>query len=125
MADFQNDRHIYSYGGAALEKITDMGKKRLLWLTLTGFLMLAGCQTNLSGRNAADQAQGSYENIASLTRVIGNNPNDPTGYNVRGSAYGRAGRYREAVRDFSTAIQLDPGFYAAYAQQGADPPLYE
>ena len=43
-----------------------------------------------------DTAQGSNENIASLTSVIDRNSADPEAYNVRGSAYGRAGKYREA-----------------------------
>ena len=45
------------------------------------------------------------------------NPNDPSAYNVRGTAYGRAGRLREALADFDRAIQLDPRFYQAYANR--------
>jgi tetratricopeptide (TPR) repeat protein len=38
-------------------------------------------------------------------------------YNVRGSAYGRGGRYREALNDFNMAIQLKPDFYQAYSNR--------
>src|SRR5690606_16707411 len=64
-----------------------------------------------------DPAQASAENIASLTAVISRSPNDPEAYNVRGSAYGRAGRYKEALADFDRAIQLDPNSYQAYANR--------
>lgn len=62
-------------------------------------------------------AAGSEVNLASLTQVIQANPNDASAYNVRGSAYGRAGRFREAVADFDTAIRLDPNFHQAYANR--------
>ena len=81
-------------------------------------LALAGCQTSSTNLLAPiDKAQGSSENISSLTAVIERNPRDPEGYNVRGSAYGRAGRYKEALRDFDTALQLNPNFYQAYANR--------
>ena len=44
-------------------------------------------------------------------------PQDPEAYNVRGSAYGRGGKYREALKDFDKAIELNPNFYQAYANR--------
>jgi tetratricopeptide (TPR) repeat protein len=36
---------------------------------------------------------------------------------VRGSAFGRAGRNSDAIKDFNTALQLNPNFYQAYANR--------
>ena len=44
-------------------------------------------------------------------------PNDAEAYNVRGSAYGRAGLYKEAIADFNRAIEIDPRFSRAYANR--------
>ena len=64
-----------------------------------------------------DKAQGSYENIGSLTQVVNANPRDPEAYNVRGSAYGRAGKFSAALKDFTTAISLNRRFYQAYSNR--------
>ena len=82
-------------------------------------LGLSACQSSgPTGELATiDTAQGSEQNIASLTAVIARNPQDPEAYNVRGSAYGRGGRYAEALKDFETAIKLRPNFYQAYANR--------
>src|SRR4030095_1434013 len=66
-------------------------------------LAIAGCQsTSTSDMTGIDKAQGSAENISSLNDVIRNNPKDPEAYNVRGSAFGRAGRNNDAIKDFNT-----------------------
>jgi len=90
-----------------------------LALACAAALSVAGCQTAaLQGEVATIEAeQGSAENIASLTEVIRANPNDARAFNVRGSAFGRGGRYREALEDFDRAIAIDPRFYEAYANR--------
>ncbi len=82
---------------------------------------LSGCATSNQTDDVfrIDRAQGSQENIASLTSVINANPQDPEGYNVRGSAYGRAGDLRRAIEDFNKALQLNPRFYQASCQPRA------
>ena len=84
-------------------------------LALASTVLLASCSTTSQTTDliAVDRAQGSEENIASLTSVINANPSDPEGYNVRGSAYGRAGQFNQALDDFNRAIQINPQFYQA------------
>ena len=94
---------------------------------LAAALALAGCQTAtgpLGEVAAIDAAQGSSENISSLTAVIQRSPNDPEAYNVRGSAYGRGGRYQEALADFDTAIAAQPELPPGLRQPRADPSLH-
>jgi hypothetical protein len=94
------------------------GRPGIYAVASLAMLALAGCQTSTSNILAPiDKAQGSSENIGSLTSVIQSNPRDPEGYNVRGSAYGKAGRYKEALKDFDAALQLNPNFYQAYANR--------
>ena len=85
-------------------------------------LALAACSTTRTASGSAIErhrrsAAGSEVNIASLSAVIAQNPYDASAYNVRGSAYGRAGKLREAIADFDTAIKMNPGFYQAYANR--------
>lgn len=91
-----------------------------LAVLLVSATFLTGC---LSRRDAdfdvtaVNPAAGSETNISSLTAAIEQNPNDPNGYNYRGSAYGQAGALREALADFTRAIELNPYFYQAYANR--------
>ena len=88
--------------------------RALAALALLSGLALAGCQSMPTGEpTTIDAAQGSDQNIASLTAVIARNPSDPEAYNVRGTALGRGGRYREALADFNKALELRPNFYQA------------
>jgi hypothetical protein len=58
----------------------------MLAAMISGFA-LAGCQTGPTGElTTIEVAQGSDENISSLSAVIDRNPTDPEAYNVRGSA---------------------------------------
>ena len=79
---------------------------------------LAGCTTSddqsMSTTLAIDSSVGSSANLNSLTDAINRDPQNAVNYNVRGSAFGQAGRYQEALADFNTAIQLNSGFYQAY-----------
>src|SRR4051794_23440871 len=88
---------------------------------LVALLRVAGCQThpNNFGKpdDLVDPAAGSQANIGSLSEVIAKNPNDANGYNVRGTAYGRAGKLREAIADFDAALRINPSFYQAYANR--------
>ena len=94
-----------------------IGRIGILVSTALVCMAIAGCQSTNTALTTVDRAQGTSENISSLTQVIQSNPRDPEGYNVRGSAYGRAGRYKEAIRDFDQAIALNPNFYQAYANR--------
>src|SRR5690606_28578155 len=73
--------------------------------TLRNLVMSAALSVGLAACGTTDttdtirinKAQGAEENIASLTSVIKANPSDPEGYNTRGSAYGRAGQFGDAL----------------------------
>ncbi|EEY02286.1 tetratricopeptide repeat protein [Brucella neotomae] len=127
---------------SGIEASGGAGRNGLIIAAALLALTVAGCQSTNSTLSTVDRAQGSSENISSLTSVIQSNPRDPEGYNVRGSAYGKAGRYKEAMRDFdqayanralvdrymgdnnkavqdySRAIQLNPQYDAAYIGRG-------
>ena len=65
---------------------------------LAAALILSACTTSNSVSGLSiEKEQGTEENISSLTRVVERNPNNPEAYNVRGSAYGRAGQFDEAL----------------------------
>ncbi len=92
----RNDRHPFRFGAAAA-------------VILAG--LLAGCQSEDGPKIAVapiDASAGSEANIGSLTAAIQQNPQDATAYNVRGTAYGKAGRLQDALSDFTTAIRLNP-----------------
>ncbi len=104
-------RRIHCYAEAILRTAISAGAG----LTL---LTLSACQTNDAiDLPAAEKAQGSEANIASLTAVVDRNPNDAEAYNVRGTAYGRAGRLSRALKDFNRAISLNRRFYQAFANR--------
>ncbi len=77
------------------------GRNGLLIAAALLALTVAGCQSSTTtALSTVDKAQGSSENISSLTSVIQSNPRDPEGYNVRGSAYGKSGRYKGSAARF-------------------------
>ncbi len=102
-----------------LQRASGTGR-RVAFAMAAAMVLVAGCSsTDQSAFNKAaiDPGAGSEANIGSLTTVIARNPNDANGYNVRGTAYGQAGKLREAIADFDTAIKLNPSFYQAYANR--------
>ena len=91
---------------------------------LLAALALSACQSAggatgpaLSQVISLDQAQGSEQNIASLTAAVNAAPQNPEPYNVRGSAYARGGNNAAAIADFTRAVELDPNFHQAYANR--------
>jgi len=91
------------------------------WLVIAGALLLGACQTQTAnfGRSEddPDAAIASQANISSLSAAVTQNPSDANAYNVRGTAYGRAGKLKDAVADFDNAIRINPSFYQAYANR--------
>ena len=86
---------------------------------LLGSAAISACTSTsaVTDLNTVDRAQASSENISSLTAVVNRNSQDPEAYNVRGSAYGKGGRYREALADFDRAIQLRVQFVDQHLAQ--------
>jgi regulator of sirC expression with transglutaminase-like and TPR domain len=78
---------------------------RALALVAACSIALGACSnttrtTSVMTTDVGAAAAGSEVNIASLSAVVQQNPQDASAYNVRGTAYGRAGKYREAIADF-------------------------
>ena len=93
--------------------------RRTIPLLVVLAVAVAGCSSSRSSKPTAeiDPSPASQANIASLTAVVNQDPSDASGYNVRGTAYGKAGKYREAIADFDRAIEIDPRFARAYANR--------
>ena len=86
-------------------------RRGALALAVLAVLPLAGMSVGSDRRDHDHRHSPRVEqNISSLSSVIERNPNSPEAYNVRGSAYGRAGKYSEALRDFDRRSSLIPIF---------------
>ena len=86
-------------------------------------MALGSCSINLGSLTPSSEPSEparstSSINIASLSEVIKNSPNDPAAYNKRGSALAQAGKTDEALADFNKAISLDANYGPAYANRG-------
>jgi tetratricopeptide (TPR) repeat protein len=96
-------------------------KAGIKYAVLLPLMFIAGCQTSEVARQAALQQRAveveQKNNIASLTDVIKNNPNDANALNLRGAAFGQAGDYDRAIADFNAALGINPDFPQAYANR--------
>ena len=88
---------------------------------LTG-LTLSGCQSSRGmGGVDIDTSAGSQVNIASLTAVVQQNPYDASAYNVRGTAYGKAGDLKAADRRLRQGHQAQSVVLSGLRQPRARP----
>ncbi|KAE8236083.1 hypothetical protein A4X03_0g9560, partial [Tilletia caries] len=99
-------------------------------MVLLAAMTLAGCATTTETTDVIrlDRAQGSQENIASLTAVIQSNPRDPEGYNInpqffqayanRALVYRNMGKPVEAAADYNAALKINPNYDVAYIGRG-------
>lgn len=79
-------------------------KKCILGIIGILFLTASGCTTtNTNSVPQPPQLSGNEEAMASFNR---------------GVTYSKAGLYEDAVKDFSQAIEKDPGFVEAYYNRG-------
>jgi len=99
-------------------RLSDGSVRAAVLLALT---VLAGCgAASVSPEVALKQEQaaaGQANNIESLTEIIEKNPQDANALNLRGTAYGQAGDYKNAMQDFNKALKVKPDFPQAYANR--------
>lgn len=124
VADHGNEATARNRARPMVQAVTPLfrfGRIATIAVSLVAIAMLAACSSTKGQRGTLtsdiDNSAGSVVNIDSLTEVVQQNPGDASAYNVRGSAYGKAGKLREAIADFDTAIKINPGFYQAYANR--------
>ena len=88
---------------------------------LLALCALAGCSAASVPQEVAlrqqEAAAGQANNIESLTEIIEKNPQDVNALNLRGTAYGQAGDYQNAMDDFSAALKINPDFPQAYSNR--------
>ena len=106
------------HGTALLAPNNPLPRLSLLFVSIAAAFILAACTGSQPVDSIkVDLAQGSESNIASLTEVVDKNPQSAEAFNVRGTAFGLAGKHKEALADFGRAIELNPRFYKAYANR--------
>lgn len=97
------------------------GSIKFSTLLTLGVLVLGGCGSASVSPEVALQDQqaaaGQANNIESLTEIIEKNPQDANALNLRGTAYGQAGDYKNAMQDFNAALKIKPDFPQAYANR--------
>jgi tetratricopeptide (TPR) repeat protein len=104
---------LFLLAGAGLGAVPE-AKKRLAAPALAlAFIIL----TVFSFLTVRQQAVWK-DSVALWSREIENFPGFYLGYNNRGSAWAEAGRFREAIGDYSVSIRLKPAFPDAYVNRG-------
>lgn len=58
------------------------------------------------------------DSVAYYTKLAGELPDEPRVYYNRGIFQYRMGKYKEAITDFSHALKIDSGFFAAWLPRG-------
>lgn len=98
-----------------------LGDRILRLGVLFALTALAGCgAASVSPEVTLKQQQaeaGQENNIESLTEIIEKNPQDANTLNLRGTAYGQIGDYKNAMADFNAALKIKPDFPQAYANR--------
>ncbi len=85
--------------------------------------LLPGCQAPvISGEQNYTtlrplSSEQHENNLLSLSSVIEKNPEDPSAYNMRGTAHGDARNYAKAIADFTKAVEIDPSYFQAFANR--------
>lgn len=81
------------------------------------YLLVLSC---LSGCSKLPEPPGNAwaDSVTWYTELAKELPNDPVIIYNRGIYQFRLGKYPEALSDFSNAIRMNPGFYAAYLPRG-------
>lgn len=79
-------------------------------------LLLGGLAT---GCKSGDSKTADFsDSVAYYTQLAKDMPDEPVIFYNRGIYEFRLGKYQEALSDFSNAIRIHPGFYAAYLPRG-------
>ncbi|MCD8263253.1 MAG: tetratricopeptide repeat protein [Tannerellaceae bacterium] len=55
--------------------------------------------------------------ICLLDKILGENAHDPVAYYLRGNAYRKQGDFRQALNNYLSAIEIDPGSPAVEAHK--------
>lgn len=98
-----------------------LGNGSARFAVLLTLCALAGCSAANVPQEVAlrqqEAAAGQANNIESLTEIIEKNPQDVNALNLRGTAYGQAGDYQNAMDDFNAALKIKPDFPQAYSNR--------
>ncbi|TND04553.1 MAG: Tetratricopeptide TPR2 repeat-containing protein [Bacteroidetes bacterium] len=87
-----------------------------LFISCVSVVSIALFFSLLSGCKAGPEAAGAElaDSVAYYTQLAKDMPAEPVVFYNRGIYLFRLGKYSEALSDFSNAIRINPGFYAAY-----------
>lgn len=104
---------LFLLAGAGLGAVLE-AKKRLAAPALASAIIILAALSFLTVRQQAVWK----DSVALWSREIENFPGFYLGYNNRGSAWAEAGRFREAIGDYSISIRLKPAYPEAYVNRG-------